>query len=180
MSKWKRGEAVVERLLALGSLDTISRSASDGSAILDQARRRLKVAQAALAIDQDGAYTNAYDAARLAATALLIQQGLRPTTAGGHKAVEEALLAQFGSGFAKFSVLRRRRHELDYPDSSYSEASNNEASDALDTAQLFVDTAAKILPELDFFSDTDEPSLVGNVHGAKNAATEKKVRIRTR
>lgn len=153
MARWKRGEATIERLLEAGEFDRIGKSVSDGSAVLEQALRRLKIAEAALEIDPDGAYTNAYDAARLAATSLMTQQGLRPTQTGGHRAVEEALLAQFGSGFSKFSVLRRRRHELDYPDTSYSEASDAEALDAVNTARLFVDTAARILPELGFFGD---------------------------
>lgn len=80
MARWPRGEATIERLLAAGDLDAIDRSASDGGPLLAQAQRRLKIAEAALDIDTDGAYTNAYDAARLAATALLTQQGLRPTT----------------------------------------------------------------------------------------------------
>ena len=155
MTRWKRGEATIERLISAGEIDTISRSASDGAAVLEQANRRLRIAEAALEIDSDGAYTNSYDAARLAAAALLAQQGLRPTVTGGHRAVETALLAQFGEGFAKFSVLRRRRHELDYPDTSYSEASDEEAQDAVQVAQLFVETAAKILPELGFFSDEE-------------------------
>jgi uncharacterized protein (UPF0332 family) len=50
-------------------------------------------------------------------------------------------------------VLRRRRHELDYPSATYSEASRAEAQEAVNTAQVFVDTAAKLLPELGFFSD---------------------------
>ena len=153
MPRWKRGESVIERLVRAGSLDVIGKSASDGSAVLAQAGRRLRIAEAALEIDPDGAYTNAYDAARLAATALLTQQGLRPTTSGGHRAVEEALLAQFGPGFSKFSVLRRRRHELDYPGTSYSEASDDEVRDAVETARLFLETAERILPELGFFSD---------------------------
>ncbi len=153
MPRWKRGESVIERLVRAGSLDVIGKSASDGSAVLAQAGRRLRIAEAALEIDPDGAYTNAYDAARLAATALLTQQGLRPTTSGGHRAVEEALLAQFGPGLSKFSVLRRRRHELDYPGTSYSEASDDEARDAVETARLFLETAERILPELGFFSD---------------------------
>lgn len=153
MPRWKRGETTIERLLATSNLDLIGRSASDGSAILEQSKRRLKIAEAALAIDPDGAFTNAYDAARLAATALLAQQGLRPTQIGGHRAVEEALQAQFSPGFSKFSMLRRRRHELDYPDTSYSEASGHEARDAVNTADLFIETAAKLLSELGFFSD---------------------------
>jgi len=155
MSRWGAGEATVERLLASGALDVIGKSASDGAAVLAQAGRRLEVAEAALSIDPDAAYTNAYDAARLAATALLIQQGLRPTTVGGHKAVEEAILAQFGAGFSKFSMLRRRRHELDYPDTSYTEATDREAQGAVDIARLFVTSATKILPELGFFSDDE-------------------------
>jgi uncharacterized protein (UPF0332 family) len=144
---------VVERLLEAGELDSLHKSAADGAPLLAQAERRLKIAETALEIDSDGAYTNAYDAARLAATALLVQQGLRPTTAGGHRAVEEALIAQFGPGFSRFSVLRRRRHELDYPSATYTEASQAEAADAVGTARAFLDAAAKILPQLGFFHE---------------------------
>ena len=55
--------------------------------------------------------------------------------------MEEALLAQFGQGFAKFGVMRRRRHELDYPAATYTESSREEAEDA----------SKKILAELGFF-----------------------------
>lgn len=55
MARWKRGEATIERLLAAGELDRIGKSVSDGSAVLEQARRRLKIAEAALEIDPDGA-----------------------------------------------------------------------------------------------------------------------------
>lgn len=151
MARWPRGEATIERLLAAGDLDAIDRSASDGGPLLAQAQRRLKIAEAALDIDTDGAYTNAYDTARLAATALLTQQGLRPTTRGGHRAVEEALLAQFGQGFAKFGVMRRRRHELDYPAATYTESSREEAEGAVGIARLFLDASRKILTELGFF-----------------------------
>jgi hypothetical protein len=59
----------------------------------------------------------AYDAARKAATALLTHQGLRPTTAGGHIAVAEAVRAQFPGvpGLASLDRLRRRRNQADYP-----------------------------------------------------------------
>jgi len=153
MPRWKRGELTIEQLISMGHLSTLTKSVSDGSTVLGQAKLRLKVAESALEIDPDGAYTNAYDAARLAATALLTQQGLRPTVAGGHRVVEEALLAQFGDGFARFSVLRRRRHELDYPTATYSQASGSEAAEAVSTARLFVDTAETLLPELGFFRD---------------------------
>lgn len=44
MLRWKRAEATVERLLASGDLDAIRESASDGSVVLEQAKRRLRVA----------------------------------------------------------------------------------------------------------------------------------------
>jgi len=58
MSRWPRGEATIERLLQAGELASIDKSASNGLAVLEQARRRLNVADAALEIDSDGAYTN--------------------------------------------------------------------------------------------------------------------------
>jgi hypothetical protein len=41
---------------------------------------------------------------------LLAQQGLRPTTKGGHYAVERAVTAQFKDGLGTFGALRRRRN----------------------------------------------------------------------
>lgn len=82
MARWTRGEATVERLLAAGDLDALGQAASDGGPVLEQAHRRLLVATSALAIDSDSAFTTAHDGARLAATALLIQQGLRPERRG--------------------------------------------------------------------------------------------------
>lgn len=39
----------------------------------------------------------------------------RPTTAGGHYAIEETIRAQFGPVLRAFGGLRRRRNELEYP-----------------------------------------------------------------
>jgi hypothetical protein len=61
---------------------------------------------AARAIEQaspDSAFVLAYDAARQACTAPLAQQGLRPTTSGGHYAVEESAPSV---GVSRSSMLR--------------------------------------------------------------------------
>jgi hypothetical protein len=47
--------------------------------------------------------------------ALLTHQGLRPTTAGGHYAVDVAVREQFSGPFEQFGALRRQRNELEYP-----------------------------------------------------------------
>jgi len=93
----------------------------------------------------------AYDAARYAATALLAQQGLRPTTAGGHVAVESAIRAQFGDGFRGFGFLRRRRNELEYPSASTAASDVDEANEAVTQSRGIVQAAEQLLTALSFF-----------------------------
>ena len=79
-----RGEAEIERLLGLGHLQTITGAADDGEPLLAKAGRTLATAASITGSDPDSAPVLAYDAAWYTTTALLAQQGLRPTTAGGH------------------------------------------------------------------------------------------------
>ncbi len=77
--------------------------------------------------------------------------GLRPTTSGGHHAVDEAVRAQFGTILRPFAALRRRRNELEYPLDPADKASATEATDGIRTAAELIDAAAKILPNLGIF-----------------------------
>lgn len=151
MARWPRGEAEIERLLDLRHLQKISNNAANGQPLLDKARRTLRTASSIVATDPDSAFVLAYDAARCAATALLAQQGLRPTTAGGHVAVESALRAQFGDGFRGFGFLRRRRNELEYPSVSVTTADVDEANESVDQSRSIIDAAGQLLPNLSFF-----------------------------
>jgi hypothetical protein len=99
----------------------------------------------------DSGFTLAYDAARLATTAVLIQQGLRPTTSGGHYVADQAVRAQFDDVFKSFGVLRRRRNELEYLLDPAAEATAEEAADAVAKVESIITSAAKLLPELGFF-----------------------------
>lgn len=92
-----------------------------------------------------------YDAARQAVTALLAHQGLRPTTKGGHYAVERAARAQFGPGFRQFGALRRRRNELEYPERPGDDATVGEASEAVESARTIIGAAEGILDQLGLF-----------------------------
>ena len=95
MSRWQVGEAEIERLLAGGELQAVTGAAADGEQWLSKTRRTLNMADAAADDDPDSAFTLAYDAARFACTALLVQRGLRATTRGGHYAVEVVVRSQF-------------------------------------------------------------------------------------
>mgnify|MGYP001187424402 CR=1 FL=1 len=152
MARWPRGEADVERLVSVGHLQHVTGSAADGQPLLAKARRTLATAESVASSDPDSAFVLAYDAARYAATALLAHQGLRPTTAGGHVAVESAIRAQFGDGFRSFGFLRRRRNELEYPSAGSASSDVEEAIDAVAQSRSIIDAADRLLPNLSFFS----------------------------
>ena len=152
MARWPRGEAEIERLLGLGHLQAMTGAAADGQPLLAKAGRTLTTAASIAGSDPDSALVLAYDAARYAATALLAQQGLRPTTAGGHVAVDSALRAQFGDGFRGFGYLRRRRNELEYPSASTAASDVDEANEAVAESRGIVQAAEQLLPNLGFFA----------------------------
>ena len=149
--RWSTGEATVERLLAAGHVERVQGAQADGASWLDRARRGLEAARVLAESAPDSSVVLAYDAARQACVALLAQQGLRPTTAGGHYVVEEVIRAQFGPALRAFGGLRRRRNELVYPLYPTEQASAAEAAETLKTAGEIIDAASKLVPNLGFF-----------------------------
>jgi hypothetical protein len=149
--RWSTGEAAVERLLDQGHVERVHGAQADGASWLERARRGLDAARIVAEAAPDSSIVLAYDAARQACVALLAQQGLRPTTAGGHYVIEEVMRAQFGTRLRAFGGLRRRRNELEYPLYPTEKASADEAAETLKTAAEIADAVAQILPNLGFF-----------------------------
>jgi HEPN domain-containing protein len=149
--RWSTGEAKVEQLLAAGHVERVQGAQADGASWLDRARRGLEAARVLAESAPDSSVVLAYDAARQACVALLAQQGLRPTAAGGHYVVEEVIRAQFGPALRAFGGLRRRRNELEYPLYPTEQASTAEAAETLKTAAEIIDAASKLVPNLGFF-----------------------------
>jgi hypothetical protein len=152
MSRWQRGAATIERLLAGGELQAVTGAAADGEPWLSKARRTLTTATSAAGTDPDSAFTLAYDAARFACTSLLTQQGLRPTTRGGHYAVEVAVRDQFGDKFGQFGGLRRQRNDIEYPRAFAAPLTPADARSAITLATELTVTAEQLLPHLGLFS----------------------------
>lgn len=151
MARWKRGEAEVEALVAGGDVQKLTGDAANGERLLEKAAVTLETARSAIERDPDSAFVLAYDASRQALTALLAHQGLRPTTKGGHYAVEQAVRAQFGPGFRQFGALRRRRNELEYPERPGDDATLDEASEAVESAEVIMSAAKGLLGQLGLF-----------------------------
>jgi hypothetical protein len=146
--RWRDGAKDVEGLIESGKLQVVAGAKPDGGPWIARAERTISSAAAIAVEDPCSAYILAYDAARLACTALLIQQGLRPTTDGGHVAVERTVRAQFGEAFQPYRALRRRRHDLEYPALPEDYADTAEATEAIAQAKEMVVTAALLLPKL--------------------------------
>lgn len=91
MARWSRGESEVSALLGAGDLQKLTGEAANGERLLEKAAVTLTTARSAIERDPDSGFVLAYDAARQALTGLLAHQGLRPTTKGGHYAVERAV-----------------------------------------------------------------------------------------
>lgn len=93
---WTVGRERILELINAGELERVAVNREHAQGLLLRARRHLKTAHRLVVDDPEGAYTLLYDASRLAMTAALAVQGLRPTTRGGHIVVGDALRAQRG------------------------------------------------------------------------------------
>lgn len=151
MTRWTQGEAEVERLLGEGNLQRVQGAQADGRPLLAKAESRLRSAAVVASDDSDAAFALSYDAARFPGTSLLAQQGLRPTTRGGHLAVENAVRAQFGGHFHEFRDLRVRRNEIEYPAYPDESVTADEANDATASASRMVHAAQQLIEHLTFF-----------------------------
>ncbi|MFY9890306.1 MAG: HEPN domain-containing protein [Streptosporangiaceae bacterium] len=151
MSRWRVGEAQIERLLAGGELQAVTGAAADGEQWLSKAHRTLTTAEAAADNDPDSAFTLAYDAARFACTALLAQQGLRATTRGGHYAIEVAVRSQFDGTFDQFGGLRRQRNEIEYPMIVAAQLTSADARSAAALATELIEAAEQLWQHLGLF-----------------------------
>jgi hypothetical protein len=146
---WQQGHATIVVLINRGHLEQISGQAANGDYLIGQARQRITSANSILQVDRVSAYNLAYDGTRQAATALLIQQGLRPRMEGGHIAIAEAVQAQFGEPFRLLNAMRRRRNKLEYPQNPDDVAIDADtATEAVAYSERTVAAAEQLLPNL--------------------------------
>lgn len=117
MARWVKGETDVEALLAAGDLQKLVGDAANGEQRLAKA------------------------------SVTLSHQELRPTSKGGHYAVEQAVRARFGPGFRQVGALRRRRNELEYPERPGDGATVEEAKEAVERARAMIDTANGLIDQ---------------------------------
>ena len=146
---WETGSARILELIAAGELGQVPPDSGLARRMLADARRHLATAAAAQSTgDLSGAYQLAYDALRKSAASLLEAQGIRSTSRGGHVAVQDAVIAQFGTSIRalrSFSRLRRARNSFEYPSTDTPDPSEDDVMDAIRVAREVNDAADKVL-----------------------------------
>jgi len=146
---------VIERMLAHGELQRVPASRSQADRLLRQAREHLDSAMDICQRDAAGGYAMAYDAARKALTAVLENQGLRPTTRGGHLAVFHAVRAQLDPPMGKvvmpFDRMRRRRNDVEYPPTDAPEIAADDVRDEVPKVEAIVQLSERIVDQMSPF-----------------------------
>jgi uncharacterized protein (UPF0332 family) len=146
---WQPGRDRIEELLDAGELDRVTPNDDLAQALIRDAGRHLHTAAAGVAAgDLSGAYQLAYDALRKSGAALLVVQGLRATSRGGHVAIQDAVVAQFGASVRAvkaFGRIRRARNQFEYPDAETAGPTREDVDDAIHVATATRDAAATII-----------------------------------
>lgn len=152
--RWNPGRGDIEHMIAEGRLERVTASREFADRLIGVAREKLASAGIPQN-DPDTAYDALYGAARKALTAILENQGLRPTQKGGHTAPYEAVRAQLDPPLGKiirpFAHMRRERNAVDYPSDNTPPATKQDVRRDLPAAAAIVDLAATVLDQMDVF-----------------------------
>ena len=153
--RWNQGRGTIDRMLASAELQRVPAIREHADRLISQARRHLVSAGEISEDDPAGGYTLIYDAARKALTAALENQGLRPTTRGGHLAVYEAIRAQLdppmGQVLRPFDRIRRQRHDVEYPPTDAPQISADDVREDAVKAAAIVDISERVLDQMSPF-----------------------------
>jgi HEPN domain len=153
--RWNQGRATVEKLVAEGELQRVPASREHADQLITQARKDLSSAKLLCDSNPKRAYESLYDAARMALTAVLENEGLRPTSRGGHVAPYSAVAAQLdppmGAVLRPFDRMRRTRNRSEYPSFTTPDVTPDNVHADLAEATAIVDICENVLDEMSPF-----------------------------
>jgi hypothetical protein len=150
--RWEQGRSTVDAMLAARDLERVPPSAEHAAGLLGQARKHVASARRIAEDDPAGAFQLLYDAARKALWAVLENQGLRPTSRGGHIAVFEAVSAQLDPPMGKvlrpFDRLRRQRNKAEYPPQDAPSLTAEDATRDIPKVEDILDLAVRVVDQM--------------------------------
>jgi hypothetical protein len=153
--RWNQGRAEIDKLIADGELQQVPANREHADQLLVQARKDLASAELLCDTNPKRAYESLYDAARMALTAVLENEGLRPTSRGGHIAPYAAITAQLdppmGTTLRPFDRMRRTRNRSEYPSFTTPEVTSDNVRADLSIARSIVQVCASVLDQMSPF-----------------------------
>jgi hypothetical protein len=153
--RWNQGRATIEKLVADGELQLVPPSREHADQLITQARKDLSSAELLSDSNPKRAYESLYAAARMALTAVLENEGLRPTSRGGHLAPYSAVAAQLdppmGAVLRPFDRMRRTRNRSEYPSFTTPDVTSDNVHADLAEATAIVDICENVLDEMSPF-----------------------------
>lgn len=152
--RWVQGRQEIDQLLTDNHLERVPPNREHADLLMAQARKHLKSASK-LTDDPEAGYAVLYDAARKALWAVLVNQGLRPTTRGSHLTAYQAVQAQLhppmGEVLRPFDRIRRERRRAEYPDADDPAFTAEDIVDDLPKVAAIVDVAGRVLDQMSPF-----------------------------
>jgi hypothetical protein len=153
--RWNQGRAEIDTMISDGELQRVPPSREHADQLLTQARKDLVSAGALCDDNPKRAYESLYDAARMALTAVLENEGLRPTSRGGHIAPFTGIVAQLdppmGTVLRPFDRMRRTRNRSEYPSFTTPDVTPENVRADLPAAAAIVETCPGVLDEMSPF-----------------------------
>ena len=150
--RWNQGRTEIDKLIADGELQRVPPNHEHADQLLVQSRKDLASAELLLDSNPKRAYESLYDAARMALTAVLENEGLRPTSRGGHIAPYSAVTAQLdppmGAILRPFDRMRRTRNRSEYPSFTTPDVTPDNVRADLPVAQSIVEVCGSVLDEM--------------------------------
>jgi hypothetical protein len=148
------GRSVIEQMLNTRQLERVPASRDLADIYIGQARAALVSAARVSDDDPRSAYSILYDSARFALTAVLENQGLRPTNnLGAHRVVYDAVMAQLeppkGPTIRPFNEMRRMRHSVEYGEIHIPD--DRDVADTIPLVEDIIDMAVRVLDDMPVF-----------------------------
>ena len=152
INRWEPGRADINAQLTAGYLQKVKPDRRLAELYIEHAKLHLAASRQTLEIDATGSFQLAYDASRKALAAVLENQGLRATSKGGHRAVEDALRAQLVPPMNKqinnFGWMRSLRNASEYPSFERPTADRADTTRAHPIAEELIAMAEALLDQM--------------------------------
>ncbi|MDR0960112.1 MAG: HEPN domain-containing protein [Propionibacteriaceae bacterium] len=148
---WDPNRSGIDYLVEQNRLSRVPTNQEHAQRLLSQAETNVLSARTihGTGTNPAGAFTLCYDASRMALTAVLAAQGLRPMEGrGSHLVIEDALRPQFPQNkqtINRFTWLRETRHTVEYPDFDSPSVTDDDVTLALEYTDEIISLAHRFL-----------------------------------